>query len=84
MSSSDEHVTCPAEAVQDLLNGHVAVEFATCDWKLCQTHECTDGMFAPISWPNILPPNWSCEVSVKEALLGISSSVRAPEVCINL
>jgi hypothetical protein len=67
----------------DILSSGVIVEFIVSDRHLCQTHESIQGQYVAITWPNILPPAWACDLTLQQALIGISTNIRLPEVCIN-
>jgi hypothetical protein len=68
-----DDVTAPGVVVEVLAAGN----------RLAQTVEWVGGRYAPISWPHILPPDWSHDLDIGAALGGVSSTVRLPDVCIN-
>ena len=67
----------------DITAQEVVVEVIVATTRLAQTHEWTSGRYLPISWPNILSPDWSQDLDMQDATMGVSATVRLPDVCIN-
>jgi len=67
----------------DLLDSRTAVRFSMAAPQLAQSHEWQNGRYVAITWPNILPPDWACKLTLQQALDSLSASARLPEFCIN-
>ena len=81
----DDHAGAelPNASLEDLMAVGVAVKVFVASNRLAQTHEWTNSTYVPISWPNILPPDWSSDLSLDDAMIAVSAHVRLPDVCIN-
>jgi hypothetical protein len=80
---ADAAAPVPDLALDDITRAGTVVEFSVAAHCLAQTYEWTEGRYRRISWPNILPPDWSCDMGVEDAMVAISESVRLPDFCIN-
>lgn len=72
-----------ALAAGDLISSRTAVRFSLAAPQLAQSHEWRNGGYVPITWPNILPPDWACSLTLQQAVDSLSACARLPEFCIN-
>ena len=73
----------PSVTAQDILASGTIVEFCMADSRLTQTFEWIGGKYQRISWPSILPPDWTVDLPVTDAVTAISTLVRLPDFCLN-